>query len=227
MASYHDYIPGQDAAFDAFFHTLRTYVTQKCQGASPAWTHIPAGKVIELVNGYAAWNDAWTATQSPHTPVQTREKNRVRDREERNVRKFIQRYIYVDDPVTDLDRDNMNVPNRDQTRTPHWDTPEHVDMTHRPHADLELLFEFRVEETGERAIPSGYNGVVLYTRPLEDGEPVPDRMAILESRLVSHAYHIERFDSRLKGGRVAVTAAWENGRGVEGQRCEVVVVTVP
>ena len=201
MASYHDYIPGQDAAFDAFFHTLRTYVTQKCQGASPAWTHIPAGKVIELVNGYAAWNDAWTATQSPHTPVQTREKNRVRDREERNVRKFIQRYIYVDDPVTDLDRDNMNVPNRDQTRTPHWDTPEHVDMTHRPHADLELLFEFRVEETGEWAIP--------------------------ESRLVSHAYHIERFDSRLKGGRVAVTAAWENGRGVEGQRCEVVVVTVP
>jgi hypothetical protein len=84
-----------------------------------------------------------------------------------------------------------------------------------------------VEETGARAVPIGYNGVALYTRPLEEGEAVPDRMDISESRLISRAYHIERFDSRLKGRRVAVTAAWENGRGIEGQRCEVQVVTVP
>ena len=221
------YIPGADAAFDAFFHTLRTYVTQKCQGTSPAWTHIPAGKVLELVNGYAAWNDAWLLTQSPHTPAQTREKNRVRDREERNLRKFIQRYIYVDEPVTDLDRDNMNVPNHDHVWTPHEEVTEHVEMSHRPHADLELLFEFRVEETGARAVPEGYNGAVLYTRPLEEGEALPDRSDLAESSLVTRAYHIERFDSRLKGRRVAVTAAWENGRGIEGQRCEVQVVTVP
>ena len=224
---HHDYIPGADAAFDAFFHTFRTYVTGKCQGAGAAWTHIPAGKVLEIVNGYAAWNDAWLVTQSSHTPAQTREKNRVRDREERNLRKFIQRYIYVDEPVTDFDRDNMNLPNRDIIPTPHEAVNEHAVMTHRPHADLEILFEFRVEETGARAIPEGYNGVVLYTRPLEEGEAVPDRMAILESKLVTRAYWIERFDSRLKGRRVAVTTAWENSRGVEGQRCEVEVVTVP
>ena len=227
MAQHHDYIPGADAAFDAFFHTLRTYVTQKCQGATPAWTHIPAGKVVELVNAYAAWNDAWVLTQAAHTPSQTREKNRVREAAERVLRKFIQRYIYVDEPVTDLDRDNMNVPNHDVIPTPHETVDEHVEMSHRPHADLELLFEFRVEGSGERAVPYGYNGVVLYTRPLADGEPVPGRMDISESKLVSRAYHIERFASDLKGRRVAVTAAWENGRGIEGQRCEVVVVTVP
>ena len=225
--SHHDYIPGSDAAFDAFFHTLRTYVTGKCQGTAPAWTHIPAGKVIELVNGYAAWNDAWLVTQEPHTPAQTREKNRVRDREERALRKFIQRYLYVDDPVTDLDRDNMNVPNHDAVPTPHETVDEHVSLTHRPHADLEILFEFRVEETEKRAVPIGYTGAVLYTRPLEEGEEVPGRGALSESKLVTRAYHIERFDSRLKGRRVAVTAAWENERGIEGQRCEVQVVTVP
>ena len=224
---HHDYIPDQDARFDALFHGIRTYVTQKCQGTSPAWTHIPAAKVIELVNGYAAWNDAWALTQTPHTPAQTREKNRVRDREERMLRKFIQRYIYVDEPVTDLDRDNMGLPNRDQTRTPHETVSEHVELSHRPHADLEILFEFRVEETGNRAVPEGYNGAVLYTRPLEEGEAVPDRAAISESKLVTRAYHIERFDSRLKGRRVAVTAAWENGRGIEGQRCEVQAAIIP
>ena len=143
------------------------------------------------------------------------------------LRKFIQRYLYVDDPVTDLDRDNMGLPNRDVVPTPHETVNEHVALTHRPHADLELLFEFRVEETGKRAVPQGYNGAVLYTRPLEEGEPVPGRAEIGESRLVTRAYHIERFDSRLKGRRVAVTAAWENERGIEGQRCEVQAVTVP
>ena len=206
--AHHDYIPGPDAAFNAFFHTVRTYVTAKCQGANPAWTHIPAGTVLELVNGYAEWNTAWTATEAPHTSAVTHEKNRVRKQEERNLRKFIQRYIYVDDPVTDIDRDNMNIPNHDTTPTPHEDVLEHVDLAHRPHADLEVLFEFRVEGTSERAVPHGYNGIVLYTRPLGENDPIPDRSALTESKLETHAYHIERFNSPMKGKRVAVTAAW-------------------
>ena len=39
----------------------------------------------------------------------------------------------------------------------------------------------------------------LYTRPLEEGEAVPDRSAISESKLVTRACHSGRFDSRLKG----------------------------
>jgi hypothetical protein len=38
MTAKHDYIPHNDADFDRWFKFLNQYVTQKCTGATPAWT---------------------------------------------------------------------------------------------------------------------------------------------------------------------------------------------
>jgi hypothetical protein len=44
MAKKHDLIPGPDVDFNAFFKHYVQYVTVKCTGQSPEWTHIPSAR---------------------------------------------------------------------------------------------------------------------------------------------------------------------------------------
>jgi hypothetical protein len=112
-----DYIPRPDSQFDPWFLALRDYVIQKTAGAAPAWSHIPQTAVTELASRYDTWHTAYEATVPPHAKPQTDAKNEARAAAEAFVRPFVNQYLRFP-PVTDSDRDEMGIRNRDVQPTP-------------------------------------------------------------------------------------------------------------
>jgi hypothetical protein len=70
-----DYIPSKDADFDTFFKNLYQYVDNKTGGNQPEWTFIPSAARSDLNDALTAWNTAYEATKTPHTPIETLAKN--------------------------------------------------------------------------------------------------------------------------------------------------------
>jgi hypothetical protein len=54
-----DWIPARDIEFDAFFRNYCRYVSAKCTGDSPEWTHIPEVRRTELFTVCSVWVAAW------------------------------------------------------------------------------------------------------------------------------------------------------------------------
>jgi len=109
-----DYIPRNDKEFEQFFRNITDYVLDN----NARWKHIPKDDVDILEDQFSRWNTAYEKTLVPHIPQLTAEKNRVRLSTERALRHFVNRFLRFE-PVTDLDRDKMRIPNRDLIRTPH------------------------------------------------------------------------------------------------------------
>ncbi|MDR1215288.1 MAG: hypothetical protein LBK25_01240, partial [Treponema sp.] len=198
-------------------------------GSAAEWKHIPAEKVEELDGACTAWHAAFVKMAEPHTSVETAEKNTARSAAERVLRKFIQRYLYnADDVITDADLESMELPLHDHVYTRHGRPEEHVELETRPHEAAEIRIDYRCMETDSRVKPqASYKGLVLYWKVLEDGESAPTPEELQLSRLITRSPHIERFDSSLRARRVAFSAAWENGSGVEGTRCPCVIAIIP
>ena len=148
MAHRKDYIPARDADFHEFFMNLINYVTKKAMGSAPVWKHIPEEALTALTNAFAGWGVAYAATQKPHTPVETKAKNRARKSSEKFLRDFVNRYLRYP-PVTDEDRDFMGIPNPDKTRTPIPPPTAQVE------ADLVFPGIHLVELRNIRAVPGG------------------------------------------------------------------------
>jgi hypothetical protein len=111
------YIPGGDGDFDRWFSYLYQYVSQKCAGQTPEWTHIPQAALGVVAALHAAWKTAYGATIGPHTPVETEAKNNAKKAADKGIRPFVNQYLRYA-PVTDEDRKAMGVPIRDTTHTP-------------------------------------------------------------------------------------------------------------
>ncbi|MDR3325246.1 MAG: hypothetical protein LBS82_04590 [Spirochaetaceae bacterium] len=103
-----DYIPRKDAEFSEWLNLLLLYVKGKCAGTPPEWAHIPAPSLDEFSTAVEEWNVAYAPVLRPHTSVDTKEKNRVRARVEKDAREFVNKYLRFE-PVSDLDRSNMGV----------------------------------------------------------------------------------------------------------------------
>jgi hypothetical protein len=50
-----DYLALIDPVFNQFFKFMVQYVTAKCSGATPEWTHIPQTVLTAIADVYAAW----------------------------------------------------------------------------------------------------------------------------------------------------------------------------
>jgi hypothetical protein len=112
-----NYIPARDADFDHWFSFLYQYVSQKCAGGTPEWTHIPQAALTKLGEVHAAWTTAYGATAGPHTPVETEVKNEARTAAVAAIRPFVNQYLRYP-PVTNADRAAIGIPNPDPSRTP-------------------------------------------------------------------------------------------------------------
>ena len=87
MSQRHDYIPSNNAEFNAWFTNLVNYVVQKTSGTPPAWDHIPKRYVDEL-------DAAYKPTLQPHTPAQTATKNDARRHSEKVIWPFVNRFLH-------------------------------------------------------------------------------------------------------------------------------------
>jgi hypothetical protein len=112
-----DYIPDKDSVFDTWFSFMYQYVSQKCAGSPPAWTHIPQAALGGVAELHAAWKTAYSAVIGPHTKVDTEAKNDAKDAAKKGVRPFVNQYLRFP-PVTNEDRTAMEIHNPDRHPTP-------------------------------------------------------------------------------------------------------------
>jgi hypothetical protein len=96
--------------------------------------------------------NVYEKTLPPHSPQLTAEKNRVRAETEKCLRRFVNRFLRYE-PVTDLDRDYMKIPNPDLIRTPHTDIKEVVEFELRLRNIREVVVNFWVKGETNRAKP--------------------------------------------------------------------------
>ncbi|GHU02406.1 hypothetical protein FACS1894147_04210 [Spirochaetia bacterium] len=220
-----DYIPARDADFNLFFKKLCQYVTAKTTGPTPEWTDIPAAAVTELNAAYADWYTAYSKTLGEHSSEDIKEKSRVHRRVVHILRGFIQRYLKY---VSDHDKDEMDLPLTDSTKTPILVPEEHVRLMVEPVHTLEHKITWEVEENGSKANIYGYDGVVLAKRILEAGEEVPtDADTLTTTRLLTKNNVIEHYRSGDQGKRASYAACWQNEKGEMGVWNGITTVVIP
>jgi hypothetical protein len=154
-----EYIPKNDAKFDAWFNHLVEYVLARVLAAAPVWTHIPKAEAEKLAASCTAWHTAYETVIGPHTPVETEAKNNVKKAAVKGIRLFVNQYLRFSairrsriawsfaqyriraklpsstrsvEPVTNEDRTAMGIPNKDTHPTP---VPEPEDF---PEVDVQM-----------------------------------------------------------------------------------------
>ncbi|MDR1143428.1 MAG: hypothetical protein LBK77_04305, partial [Spirochaetaceae bacterium] len=107
-----DYLALIDAVFDQFFKFMVQYVTKKCTGSTPEWTHIPQAVLTAIADMYGAWYTAYAKMSGPYTQVDREAKNDAKKASKKAIRAFVNQYLRFP-PVTDEDRTAMHIPNHD------------------------------------------------------------------------------------------------------------------
>jgi hypothetical protein len=219
-----DYIPRPDEQFDTFFKLITQYVGSKTQTSNPVWTHIPQARITALMADYGAWYDAFANTFKPHSPVETREKNRVRKEAQRSLRAFVNQFLRFP-PVTDKDRDSMRIPNRDLIRTPHIEVTEVVEFELLLRNIREVLVNFWIKGATHKAKPEGYDGAVIIWDVLDAPPSGPHDLTL--HTMASKTPHSLEFAEEERGKTVYIAAAWQNERGNIGQWSEILNAVIP
>jgi len=219
-----NYIPRNDAEFDNWFHNIREYVAAKTGGEPPEWPDIPRPVITELNAAYDDWRAHYEPSLHPHTPAVTVEKNSARKRAEAVIRPFVQRFLHWP-PVTDGDRVNMAIPNRDSIRTSHIEVAEVVEFELKLRNIREILVEFWIKGASHKAKPANYDGAAL---AWDVSDAPPQRPEDLTHHaMASRTPHAIEFDETQRGKTVYIAAAWQNERGNLGAWSEMQSAVIP
>ena len=223
--STHDYVPSRDKDFHDWFDNLLKYVLNKTGGQDGGvWNYIPLSQVNALNESFADWSTHYIPTLEPHTPGQTQGKNDARRRAEAVIREFVQRFLHWD-PVTNEDRVNMGLPNRDVVRTDHTVVLELVDFVIHLRGIRELVVDFWILGSSSKAKPAGYDGAVIVWDVLDAAPERPE--SLNRHTMASRSSFAINFDETERGKTAFIALAWQNERGILGAWSEVKSAIVP
>jgi hypothetical protein len=214
-----NYIPARDAEFDGWFANLVTYVeahtTAPTDAVQSAWPDVPPTAVVALRTRLEAWHAAFDATTKPHAKPVTDLKNEARKEAEAVIRPFVNQYLRFA-PVTDEDRDEMRIHNRDTTNTP---VP--VPTTRPTITDLKALGGFQVrvafrDETtpDSRAVPYGDNGGLIFYAWTD--KHVTDYAELTTTALMTKSPFTLTLQPEAEGKRFTCALRWQNEKGERG-----------
>jgi hypothetical protein len=175
-----------------------------------------------------------------YIPQLTAEKNRVRTTTERALRHFVNRFLRFE-PVTDLDRDKMRIPNHDLIRTPHIEVTEVVEFELKLRNIREVFVNFWIKGQTHKAAkkPSAFWLGVCVKRKLHtlicgavivwdvlDAPPASISDLTLHT-MASRTPHALEFDETERGRTVYIALSWQNERGLIGQWSEIQNAVIP
>jgi hypothetical protein len=202
-----DYVPDNDAEFDDWFKFMNQYVTLKCTGATPEWTHIPPAARTIQTDAYAAWYTAYGRTKGPHTLVDTAAKNAAKKAAKALIHPFVNQYLRFP-PVTDEDRLAMNIPNHDSHPSP-IPVPGRGPVFSIVQVGPGMLgIIYRNGETGKKGSkPKGVVAVRVYYGVSD--EPITDQERLPGSQKATKCGHVTRFRESDRGKRAYFACKWE------------------
>ncbi|MHC6202124.1 hypothetical protein ACYULU_02905 [Breznakiellaceae bacterium SP9] len=157
-----------------------------------------------------------------------RAKNTAHHETQIMFRDYVNEKIRFNRKIDDDGRAVLRVHVPDTIRTPIPKPQNHVAFSVKPINAREHRIDYRDAESGKKAVPYGYNGVVLYRKVLEADEPVPiDPVTLPESKLLTSTPHIKEFLPSDQGKRAVYAAVWQNEKGERGPFSDVQVHIVP
>jgi hypothetical protein len=224
MNQHRSFIPRNDGEFGLFYMNVMQYMGKKCAGTSPPWPHIPKKDQDAFIAAYTRWDKAYMVTTKPHTPPETREKNRVKKDSEKLLRDFIKQYLRFP-PVTDEDRDNMGIPNYSGGRSSLSQPAERVDFSFRIKGIRQVQVDFRVQGSANKAKPVNYPGAVVVWDVLDKSPARPEDLG--RNALASRTPYAIEFDETQRGKTVYAALCWENEKGQRGAWSEIQSAIVP
>jgi len=225
MSAKKDYIPQNNAEFNRWLDNLVEYVKRKTDNNSREWTHIPTAAASDLEGERNDWRTHYEPTLGAHTPAQTRGRNDQRKQAEKFVRPFVQRYLMWP-PVTDEDRVNMEIHNRDTIRT------SHPAPALRPNTLVENTlnhFEHKAVAvnpgTGTPKKPDGVHGVryawQVGSPAAAGGEKPAGGDYLLHDKFTLKTHYVITHNEADKGKTVYVASCYENAKGDKGPWSEI------
>ena len=188
------------------------------------WTHIPKQALEDLRQFFADFEkqQSQTTTDSPRSQITRR--NERKDAFVKQLRYFIK--FYLRNPVVTNDQLNqMGIPPLDTTRTIRTEVNEQVDFSIKIKGTNNIIVDFKVLDSSNKAKPTGYSGAVIIWA-ICDEKPVKNDDYQGHTLATKTPYTIE-FDDDDSGKRVWVRAAWQNGRGILGRWTEAQTAIVP
>jgi hypothetical protein len=209
--------PSKEADFNVYVQAAVPYLTSNKERLL-----ISDDNLTSLTNNSNAWNLIFPASQNTNT----RTKTIVENKDSAKVDLMgIMRKIFADIPqsaLTTEDRNTLNLPLRDTTRT-----PAPVPDT-RPAGQVDTSQRLRhkisfVNQDNNHAKPEGVRGCqIWYTI----GEPVTDLDELKFMALDTASPYIKDFSVEHAGKMVYYWLRWENTRGEVGPWSEVITATI-
>jgi hypothetical protein len=216
-----DWVEDSDEGFDAQYKKYCQIVGKK----TSEWTHIPAGRITDLNNGYAAWYTALSKLNQAHTSGDVWAKNEAKKEGKHILRTFNNEYILYSTLVSEQDKIDLGNHPRDPTPTPIPVPPT------RPEIYLKILDIMRLaihvwdQGSTRKAKPYGVDGAVIYWAILDH---VPSSLEELtNSVLATRTPYVLEFTEQDRGKTVYIAMRWQNEKGRKGPASEIQSAIIP
>jgi len=224
-----NFIPRNENQFSEFLCNLLMYVDQN----ATKWKHIPADRITILSNLNDAFSDLLNSTSGPRNAAQNLARREAQAEATKELRGFVNQYLRFA-PVTNVDRVEMGIPNRDTIPT--TIPPPTIPVTgvlSFPSIGLVEMREIRAQ--GDKSDVRAKHGVRIYygimgepsetnkfriaERP-KTGDDLPHSVFTRRSR--------QRFDFASERGReVFFCMRFENSKGEVGPWGKIISGFIP
>jgi hypothetical protein len=155
----------------------------------------------------------------------TDRKNSLKEEITEGCQDLVNEFLRYSKKLSNEDRRALGLHVPDEIRSPIPIPAGRPGFTLRVHNTRELLLELWDEATGEKAIPYGMNGAVVYIRV--GGKAPLSQDELIKSALVTKTRFVLSFKEEERGQPVYVALRWENERGKEGPWTEIQTTLVP
>jgi hypothetical protein len=216
----HDYIPKVDAGLLSFAKTLSAYAL-----ANFARWGVPTPQTL-LDAPVAAFEAALVPFQSPnHGKVDTFNKNEAKDALVHALRTYIQGYIARNPAVTDEDKEEMGLPLRDTTPTPHPAPDARPEVAAEPAGTGTHSVTAVNPHTHNKEKPLLVTGVSFAHRVRNADESVV-AAELMPSEYQAASTRVYQYTEADYGKVADYAASYENGTGKRGPWSNVVSLLI-
>ena len=142
-----------------------------------------------------------------------------------NFMRTLRRRRFFFYPLTPAQWLSLNLEPPDTTRTEHIEVSEVVEYELRLRNIREILINFWVKGSENRAKPVGYDGAVIIWQILDEPPDGPHNLT--EHTMASRTPHALEFREEDRGKTVYIALAWQNERGNLGAWSEIQSAIIP
>ena len=215
-----DYVPQNAVKFHTFTKHLISYVDERME----KWGHIPTEAKQMFIKDFDEYAKAFELTISEHTRSQILARNEAKEKCVKTLRKFVNQYLRFE-PVTNVDRTVMGIPNHDSVRTAKKDVTETISFDIRLRGISELVVHFQQTGVTHKARPEGYDGAIVIWH-IADNAPNQTHQFSYHAK-ASRTPFIIKFNDEDRGKKAWITLCWQNKRGIRGVWSEIKSSIIP